>query len=128
MFVEHLNQLGEVPERAGQPIDLIDDDHVDTSGLNIGEQFLQPIHRTTGIATVVVVIAEQAPTLMCLTLDVGLRSFPLGVEGVEVLFEPLVRRDPRIDRAAETAFSRLIRHGGAFPDTASCAALSATSP
>ena len=33
MGVEHLDQLGEVGERAGQPIDLVDDDDVDPSGL-----------------------------------------------------------------------------------------------
>jgi hypothetical protein len=33
---EQLNQPGEVGERAGQPIDLIDDDHIDPSGLHVG--------------------------------------------------------------------------------------------
>ena len=98
-----LDQLGEVGERTGQPIDLIDDDHVDPSGLNIGQQFLQrrPVHRPAGIAAVVVVIPDQSPALMRLALDVGLGGLPLGVEGVEVLFEPLVGRDPGIDRAAQ---------------------------
>ena len=61
MLVEHLDQLGEVGERAGQPIDLIDDDDVDPSCLNIGEQLLQrwPIHRTAGKAAVVVVIRSS---------------------------------------------------------------------
>ena len=35
-----LDQLGEVGERAGQPIDLIDDDHVDPSRLHVDEQLL----------------------------------------------------------------------------------------
>jgi hypothetical protein len=33
LLVEHLAQFGEVGERAGQPIDLIDDDHIDPSRL-----------------------------------------------------------------------------------------------
>ena len=32
MGVERLDQLGEVGERSGQPIDLINDDDVDPSG------------------------------------------------------------------------------------------------
>ena len=45
---------------------------------------------------------------MRLTLDVGLRGLPLGVEGVEVLFEPLVGRDAGVDRAAQAASGRVI--------------------
>ena len=105
MGLERLDQLGEVGERAGQPIDLIDDDHVDPSRLHIDEQLLQsrPIHRAAGEAAVVVTIPNQSPALVRLALDVGLARLPLGVEGVEVLFEPLVGRDPRIDRAAQAA-------------------------
>jgi len=29
VLIEHLDQLGEVGERSGQPIDLVDDDYVD---------------------------------------------------------------------------------------------------
>ena len=52
MGVERLDQLGEVGERSGQPIDLIDDDDVDPSGLHIDEQFRQtrPLHRAAGMA------------------------------------------------------------------------------
>jgi hypothetical protein len=54
MGVECLDQLGEVSERAGQPIDLIDDDRVDPSCLHVDEQLLQgrPIHRPAGEAAV----------------------------------------------------------------------------
>ena len=110
MGIECLDQLGEVGERAGQPIDLVDDDHVDPSRLHIDEQLLErrPIQRAAGEAAVVVTIPNQSPALMRLALDVGLARLPLGVEGIEVLFEPLVGRDPRIDRATETALGRLI--------------------
>ena len=68
------------------------------------EQLLQgrPIHRAAGEAAVVVAIPDQPPALMRLALDVGLGSLPLGVEGVEVLFEPLLGRDAGIDRAAQS--------------------------
>ena len=72
--VEQLDQFGEVGERAGQPIDLIDDDYVDPSGLKVGQKLLQrwPVHRPAGIAAVVVMIPDQSPALMRLALDVRL--------------------------------------------------------
>ena len=47
MGIECLDQLGEDGEGAGQPIELIDDDHVDSSGLHIGQELLQgrPVYR-----------------------------------------------------------------------------------
>src|SRR5262245_49160231 len=38
---------------------------------------------------------------MGLALDIGLRGFPLGIEGIELLLQPVLGRDPGIDRAAE---------------------------
>jgi hypothetical protein len=75
----------------------LDDDHVDPSGLYFGQELLQrrPVHRPAGKAAVIVTVTDQPPALMRLTLNVGLRGLPLGVEGIEVLFEPLVGRDPR---------------------------------
>ncbi len=37
---------------------------------------------------------------MGLTADIGLGRFMLGIERVEVLFEPMIGRDPGVDRAA----------------------------
>jgi hypothetical protein len=37
---------------------------------------------------------------MGLAADIGLRSIVLGIERVEVLLQPLLSRDPGIDRAA----------------------------
>ena len=115
MGVECLDQLGEVGERAGQPINLIDDDHVDPSRLHVNEQLLQrrPIHRPAGEAAVVVVIPDQSPALVRLALDVGLTRLPLGVEGIEILLKSLVGRDARIDGAPQAASGRLILHGDA---------------
>ena len=39
---------------------------------------------------------------MRLAADVGLRGIILGIEGVEVLFKPLVSRDAGVDRAANS--------------------------
>src|SRR6516225_10204452 len=65
---------------------------------------------------------------MRLALDIGLRRLPLGVEGVEVLFKPLVGRDPGVDRAAQTALGCQILHRGVSPDGASRQAAAAALP
>ena len=38
MGVEEFDQLGEVGERAGQPVDLVDNDDVDPSSANVIQQ------------------------------------------------------------------------------------------
>ena len=37
MPVEHLDDLGEVGERASQPVDLVDHHDVDPTGLDLGQ-------------------------------------------------------------------------------------------
>ena len=101
--VEAFDQFGEVGQRAGQPVDLVDHDHVDPAFLDIGEQLLQggPLHRAAGEAAVVIAIAQKRPAFVRLAPDKSLRCLALVVEGVEVLFEPGVGGDAGIDRAAE---------------------------
>jgi hypothetical protein len=38
--VKELDQPGKIGERAGQPVDFVDDDNVDPAGPDIGEQVL----------------------------------------------------------------------------------------
>jgi hypothetical protein len=54
--VEHLDDLGEVGERAGQAVDLVDDDDVDAPGFDIGSSRLQrrALHRAAGEAAIVI--------------------------------------------------------------------------
>jgi hypothetical protein len=40
-LIEHLDQLGEVGERAGEAVDLIDHHDGDLAGPDIGQEFLQ---------------------------------------------------------------------------------------
>jgi hypothetical protein len=45
VLVEQLDQLGEVGERAGETVDLIDDHDADIAGPDIGEEiWIQPAH------------------------------------------------------------------------------------
>jgi hypothetical protein len=55
MRVEVLDQLGEVGERARQPVDFVDDDHVDATSANVVEQPFEgrPLHRAAGVAYLV---------------------------------------------------------------------------
>ena len=89
MRVEQFDQLGEVGERAGQPVDLVDDDDVDPASANVVKEPLErwPLHRAAGVAAVVVVGSDQLPAFVGLALDVGFRGLPLIVERVELLLQ-----------------------------------------
>ena len=54
--IEHLDDLGEVGKRTGQPVDLVDHHRIDLVGLNVGEKLLQgrAVQGAAGQATVVV--------------------------------------------------------------------------
>ena len=95
VLIEQLDQLGEVRQRAGQTVDLVDDDDVDLPGPHVLKQPLQ--RRAVGIAAgeaaIVIFGPDHRPAGMLLAPDIGLRGIVLGVEGVEVLFEPLVGGD-----------------------------------
>src|SRR5271168_1377031 len=115
MRIEEFDQLGEVGEQAGQPVDLVDDDHVDSARANVIQQLLErwPVHRAAGIAAVVVAVPDQPPAFMGLTFDVGFRCLPLIVERVELLLEPMLGRDASVDSAAQARLAAFGLHGEA---------------
>ena len=53
---------------------------------------------------------------MGLAPDIGLGSIVLGIERVEVLLEPLVGRDPGVDRAADRLWLVPVFMSGALFD------------
>ena len=61
MGVEQLDQLGEIGERAGQPVDLVDDDDVDPALPDVVQQGLQggTVERAAREAAIVVAAVEQ---------------------------------------------------------------------
>ena len=63
--VEHLDQLGEVGQRAAEAVDLVDDHHIDQPVLDILHQPLQagPLQRAARKSPVVILIADQHPAL-----------------------------------------------------------------
>ena len=111
MGIEKLDELGEIGKRSRQPVDLIDDHHIDPPLHDVGKQFLQrrALHGTAGKATVVIMVAAQSPPFVRLAFDVGFRGLALGVERVKILLEPLVTRDTGVDRATQSGLG----HGDA---------------
>ena len=62
--IEDLDDLGEIGERAGQPVDLVDDDDIDLAGADIGEQQLQgrSLHIAAGTPAIVVGLRQTRPS------------------------------------------------------------------
>ena len=63
--IEDLDDLGKIGERAGQPVDLVDDDGIDPPRRDVGEQPLQsrPIHRRAGEPAIVISLRAGTPSL-----------------------------------------------------------------
>src|SRR5258706_10873900 len=109
-----MNELGEISQRPGQEVDFVDDDDVNLSGADIVEQLLKvgTVGGPAGVSPIVIARTDQSPAGMGLAFDVGGSGLVLRVQRVELLVEPLLGRDPRVDRAAD-GLDRSSRHGRA---------------
>ena len=89
MGIEQFDQLGKIGQRAGQPIDLVDDNDIDPVGSDVIEELLQgrAVGRSAGKTAIVISSSNQCPAGMGLAADIGLRRVILGIERVEVLIE-----------------------------------------
>ena len=94
--LEHVDQLGEVRQRAAEAVDLVDHDDVDQPGLDVAQQPLQrrPLQRAARDPAVVVVVGQRDPALALLAGDVGEPGLALGVQAVELLLQALLGRLP----------------------------------
>src|SRR5205823_8747680 len=99
---EQLDEFGAVRERAGRPIDLINQHNVDRARPDIREELLQsePLERGAGECAVVVAGRDEAPALVRLALDIGLTGLALGIKRAEGKVEVMLARLAGIDRAA----------------------------
>src|SRR6516225_2453411 len=100
--IEDLDDLGKIGKRAGQPVDLVDDDDVDPPRRDIGEQTLQgrPIHCRAGEAAVVVTSGQAHPAFVPLAADERFAGFALRLQRIELLIEPLLGGFAGVDRTA----------------------------
>jgi hypothetical protein len=107
LCVEELDQAGKIGERAGQPVDLVDDHDVDAARPDTGEQALRRGSLEIAAREPAIVIAgsRQQPALVLLAANVGLAGFTLRRERVEFL---LIDRSAG-DGTAVTAAGSLVR-------------------
>src|SRR5258707_853695 len=78
-------------------------DDINLPGADVVQQSLQvgPVGGSAGVPPVVIAGPDQGPAGMGLALDVGGGCLVLGVQRVELLVEPMLGGDPRIDRTAD---------------------------
>src|SRR6516164_1819319 len=100
--IEQLDELGEISQRAGQPVDLVNQHNVNLARLDIGQELLQrrAVERGAGECAVVVAAGDQPPAFVRLALYICLAGLALGVERVEGQLEIVLGRLTRIDGAA----------------------------
>ncbi len=79
MLVKQFDEFGKIRKRAGQPVDLVDDNNVNLAGSDCCEQVLQSraLERRPGKRPVVKPVVYGAPAFMRLALYIGLASLPL---------------------------------------------------
>ena len=82
MPVEQFDQLGEIRQRPGQAIHLVNDYYVDLAGTNFGKQFLQgrTVEGGARERPIIEMGRNQPPALVRLTLYIRLTGLALGVE------------------------------------------------
>src|ERR1700732_1810343 len=103
MGIQTIDDLGELGERPGHAVDLVNDNDLNLASLDSGEEPLQgrALYRAAREASVVVHFGERDPSGVTLARDVGLTCFALRVERVELLLQPILGRLADVDRAAE---------------------------
>src|SRR4029077_8681741 len=114
--IKQLDELGKVSQRAGQPVDLVNQHDVDLAGTNIGQQPLQrrALKRGARECAIIVAAGDQPPAFVRLTPYVGLTGLALGIERVECKFKIVLGRLARIDGAAGELDNGCV-HGGREP-------------
>ena len=105
LCVEEFDQPGKIGERAGQPVDLVDDHDVDPAGPDIGEQALRrgSLEIAAGEPAIVIAGFGQYPALVALAADEGLAGFALRRERVEFVLQPFLGGFAGVDRATPAA-------------------------
>jgi hypothetical protein len=112
--IEDLDDLGKIGERAGQPVDLVDDHDVDPPGRDVGEQPLQsrPIRRRAGEPAVIISLGQACPTFVPLAGDEGFAGLARRLQRIEFLLELLFGGFAAVDRTGTVPFRRVLLVAG----------------
>src|SRR5271169_7034629 len=88
---------------SGSAVDLVDDDDIDPSRREIGEQLLQsgPIDRGAGEPAVVISLGQAYPALVPLAVYEGFAGLTLRLQRIELLLEPFLGRFASINCASD---------------------------
>jgi hypothetical protein len=102
MGIEQLDQLGKIRERAGEPIDLVNQHNIERACPDIGQEPLQrrTVERGAGKCPVVIPPWDRPPAFVRLALYVCLTGLALGVERGEGKVEVMLARLAGVDGAA----------------------------
>src|SRR5882762_6207496 len=100
--IEDLDNLCEVGERTGQPVDLVADDDIDPPLLDVGQKLLKgrAVDRRARQPAIVVSLWEAGPAFVALALDIGFASLALGMQRIELLFQSLLGGFSGVDGTA----------------------------
>src|SRR6516225_8364660 len=125
MGIEQLDELGEIRERAREPVDLVDQHNVDRTRPDVGQEPLhgRTVERAAGKGAVVVAAGNQTPAFVRLTLYIGLAGLALGIERGEGKVEVMLARLAGIDGAARVLADGPIHIKGRARGVVSCGAL-----
>src|SRR6202022_3640076 len=72
-----------------------------------------------GVSSIVIAGADQSPAGMGLALDIGRGGIVLRVQRVELLVEPVVGRNPGIDRTADRLYGGSLHGRASMADRSS---------
>ncbi|OSM07641.1 hypothetical protein MAIT1_04601 [Magnetofaba australis IT-1] len=99
--LEGLHQPGEIGQGAGKPVDLVDYHAFHLAGLDVSHEAFQrrAVGVAAGIGRIVVVVGNRNPPFRLLAGDVRQTGFPLRLQGVELLVQPLVGGFAGVDGA-----------------------------
>ena len=102
MRIEQLDYLREIRERAGEPVDLVNQHNIDCSRPDIGQELLHcgTIKRAAGERAIVIPTGDRPPALLRLTLYICLAGLALGVERGEGKVEVMLRGLAGVDVGA----------------------------
>jgi hypothetical protein len=100
--IEELDHLGEIRQRAGQPVHFVDHHDIHQPAPDVLQQALQrgALHGPAGDAAVIVVGLEQTPALTRLASDERLAGLALDMERIEVLLQAFLGRLAGVNGAA----------------------------